>query len=313
VSVPGFEPDDLLRVTKWFFNLPQERKHAIMKSAFKKDNANAFRGYYPVKPGTHSYKEAFEMGTFEHKGVADLEDNQVVASGKSFTEEGRPLMRSICCEGNSWPESGEADKDEEFKRIIRKQFNVYTKASELFMELCAVGLGFERNHFVGVFSPHPLSTFRLLHYPSRIGRDDEIPEDAKDGDVRIVTGEHHDSTMLTLLATFEYAGLQIKPHGVKHWLDVPAEKNSLVVNIGALLQTMVNGKFVATNHRVIDIGADRYSVPLFYEPDFDADISKTVDGKENLWVGKYHKYGPWMTNRTSQFYEYATTDFGVAN
>ena len=28
-------------------------------------------------------------------------------------------------------------------------------------------------------------------------------------------------------------------------------------------------------------------------------------------IGEYKKYGPWMTNRTSMFVEYKTTDFGI--
>ena len=28
-------------------------------------------------------------------------------------------------------------------------------------------------------------------------------------------------------------------------------------------------------------------------------------------AGEYKKYGPWMTNRTSMFVEYKTTDFGI--
>ena len=76
---------------------------------------------------------------------------------------------------------------------------------------------------------------------------------------------------------------------------------------------MCNGKLMATNHRVLDIGIDRYSVPMFYEPSYDGDVSKTLDGRQNPLVGKYKKYGPWMTNRASMFAEYATTDFGIAD
>ena len=36
----------------------------VAKKAFNEKNTNIYRGYYPVVPGTHSFKEAFEMGIF---------------------------------------------------------------------------------------------------------------------------------------------------------------------------------------------------------------------------------------------------------
>ena len=113
------------------------------------------------------------------------------------------------------------------------------------------------------------------------------------------------------LATFDNKGLQVKLGENEPWLDVPAIKDGLVVNVGALLTKIVNGQFKATNHRVIDLGTDRYSVPFFFTPKFDADISKAING--DIINSVFPKYGPWMTNRTSQFKEYATTDFGIAD
>ena len=97
------------------------------------------------------------------------------------------------------------------------------------------------------------------------------------------------------------------------WIDIKVDKNSLVINIGAMLSSLVDGRMIATNHRVIDTGVHRYSVPFFSEFTFDADVRNTFYGRKNEFVGTFEKYGPWSANLTSQYYEYATTDFGIVD
>ena len=195
---------------------------------------------------------------------------------------------------------------------MQKYYRIYTKVGETILRLITVGLGFNGNDFLHLFGERTLSTLRLLHYPTRLHNPANIPASAGDGNQAIVTGEHYDNG-ITIISTFNNSGLQIKPPGYPNWIDLPAGTNKLFINIGALLSHMVEGKMIATNHRVIDTGTDRYSLPFFYEPCYDADLSKTFYGNANPFVGKYIKYGTWMTNRTSQFYEYATTDFGIAD
>ena len=300
VNVPGFKPDKLLELTKWFFELPLEIKMQIAKKAFRESNKNAYRGYYPVIPGGHSFKEAFEVGAFFNGSL-----ERRMAPGTN-----RPLMRDLVQEGNVWPNSGDKTKDAEFVDFMKELYGFYTSVGKEVMHLMAEGLGLEIDHFDSMYGPDQLATLRLLHYPTRIN-DSNVPDEAKDGDTLITTGEHFDTAFLTILATFDNKGLQVKLDEDEPWLDVPPIKDGLVVNVGALLTKMVNEKFKATNHRVIDLGTDRYSVPFFFEPAFDADISKAVNG--DIINTVYPKYGPWMTNRTSQFKEYATTDFGIAD
>ena len=76
-----------------------------------------------------------------------------------------------------------------------------------------VGLGFERHQFQYKLGEEQSSTLRLLHYPSRLHDVASIPADAWDGKTPIVTGEHHDTSVITVLATFNMSGLQIKPPG----------------------------------------------------------------------------------------------------
>ena len=300
VNIPDFEPDLLLKYTKWYFDLPLEVKMKMAKQPFRQENENVYRGYYPVIPGGHSFKEAFEMGSFFEGSM-----ERRVAPGTK-----RPLMRDVVQEVNVWPVSGNETADLEFKEFMIKMYNFYADVAKEVTQLVAKGLGLSSNYFESFFGPKQLSTLRLLHYPTRIN-DTDVPEEAKDGDVHITTGEHHDSSFLTVLATFESQGLQVKLSDDEPWLNIPSHKNGLIVNVGALLTQLVDGQFKATNHRVIDLGTDRYSVPLFYEMQFDGDVSKSISGK--IINAEFPKYGPWMTNRTSMFAEYATTDFGIAD
>ena len=300
VNIPEFEPDLLLKYTKWYFDLPFEIKMQMAKRPFRKENRNIYRGYYPVIPGGHSFKEALEIGGF-YEGSLEK---------RNYPGSERPFMRDVVQEVNVWPVSGNETADAEFKEFMTKMYKVYTNVAKEVTHLMARGLGLAQDYFDSSFGSKQLSTLRLLHYPTRI-TDPDLPEEAKDGDICITTGEHYDTALLTVLATFKNRGLQVKLSKDEPWLNIPPYNNGLIINVGALLSEMVDGKFKATNHRVIDLGTDRFSVPLFYEMHFDGDVSRSLSGKVINSV--FQKYGPWMTNRTSMFAEYATTDFGIAD
>ena len=82
-------------------------------------------------------------------------------------------------------------------------------------------------------------------------------------------GEHTDYGLLTLLAQDEMGGLQVRTG--RGWIDVPPVADTLVVNVGDMLERLSGGRFVSAPHRVRNAGArDRLSFPLFYDPDFSA-------------------------------------------
>ncbi|XP_066911716.1 isopenicillin N synthase-like [Clytia hemisphaerica] len=310
VELKDFNPDELLYWTKWFFNLPPDVKKTVTKSTWQPDNANTYRGLYPSIPGGHSHKEALETGLFDMeeplRRKATLED--LVNTTK---KDGKLYCRNILEEKNPWPITEDQKMDDGFRIFMQKNYKIYENGCLTIMRMLANTLGFERNFFDGLlFGPKHLSTHRLIHYPSRLGDPASIPKEAWDGDQAIVTGEHFDTGILTILATFENAGLQIKPNGYSKWIDVPARKDHLVINIGNLLADMVENRLVATNHRVVDIGISRYSVPFFLEPRYDGDLSKTIFGNKLKSVGEFTTFGRYMTNRTRMFAEYASIDWG---
>lgn len=49
-------------------------------------------------------------------------------------------------------------------------------------------------------------------------------------------------------------------------------KESIVVNLGGIMEEITGEKLKATFHRVLDIGKERYSSPFFFEPRYETPI-----------------------------------------
>jgi isopenicillin N synthase-like dioxygenase len=156
--------------------------------------------------------------------------------------------------------------------------------------LIARGLGANENWFDNMFSPYPLSTLRIINYPVR---PQPIPECARDGKYTLHCGAHTDTPFITLLATFDYPGLQIQDEN-DQWVDVPVRSNSLVFNIGDVLSKMTGRRLKATRHRVVDMGRARQSLPYFLEPRFDANINRNIVDPKEIQDEKEVHYGPWL-------------------
>ncbi|KAI7845504.1 hypothetical protein COHA_000927 [Chlorella ohadii] len=66
------------------------------------------------------------------------------------------------------------------------------------------------------------------------------------------------------------AALQICTDGAT-WRGVDPLPGCFIVNIGDMLCRWTNGRYKSTLHRVVNTtGRERYSLPLFFEPNFDA-------------------------------------------
>ena len=104
-------------------------------------------------------------------------------------------------ERNSYP------NNMEFKRVIEKYYEIYAFCGNLILELCAVALNLGEDYFTKMFLDNGenkhLSTFRILHYPPRVQK-----KNLGDKDIPISTPAHVDSSILTLLCTFDNYGLQ---------------------------------------------------------------------------------------------------------
>eukprot|EP00850_Spirogloea_muscicola_P002873 SM000011S19051 [mRNA] locus=s11:585407:588738:- [translate_table: standard] len=128
----------------------------------------------------------------------------------------------------------------------------------------ACALDLDVGHFLqpGMFDD-PMLFLRLLHYSEEQSR----PEEGVFG-----AGAHTDYGMLTLLLTDDVCGLQIckeKDQVPQRWEDVKPLPGALIVNLGDMLERWTNNRFRSTLHRVVNPGKERFSIPFFFEPNFD--------------------------------------------
>jgi isopenicillin N synthase-like dioxygenase len=230
--------DRLLAATKAFFALPLDEK---MRSYIGLSRCH--RGYVPIgEEGFASerpdLKEAFDT-------ALDLpaDDPDVLA--------GNPMLGP-----NTWPElPGFAD-------AVTEYYAAVIEVGRLLLGAFAVALGEDPDVFTRHATKTP-SQLRLVHYPAG-------PGPAAD-DTTLGIGAHTDYECFTLLKPTA-PGLEVL-NGAGEWIDVPPIEGTYVVNIGDLLELWTNGAFVATSHRVRRTSDERYSFPLFFNVDYDTEVS----------------------------------------
>lgn len=257
-NVPGFDRDleeRLHKASDWFFSLPLEDKLRLSPKKWNEHSTCVYRGYVPVNVPENHLREQFEMG-----GDLDFDDPD--------RNSGNPLY-----EPTAWPPGEEG---EVFHRLMMSHYDAMIDAGMEFLRLTAIGLGMDEHTFDRRFLPKSVSSLRIMHYPTY--GDTTEPT--------LTCEEHFDSTFVTLLVTFSYSGLEIlKEDG--QWMAVEPRPGSLVVNIGDLLSRMTSRRFKATQHRVQDIGKDRFSVPFFFEPRSDSMFEFPGESETIL-------YGAWI-------------------
>lgn len=107
------------------------------------------------------------------------------------------------------------------------------------------------------------SILRPIHYPEITNP--EIPN--------VRAGAHEDINFITLLVGASAAGLEVLSRG-KQWVPFTSDADTIVVNIGDMLQRLSNHVYPSTTHRVVNpMGPDarkpRYSIPYFLHPNPD--------------------------------------------
>lgn len=105
----------------------------------------------------------------------------------------------------------------------------------------------------------PTSQLRLMRYI-----ENDMPQ-TKD-----MTGisAHSDFECFTILLQGA-PGLQVM-NAEDVWIEAPPIPGTFIVNIGDIFETWSGGQFKSTQHRVINTGKERYSMPLFFGLDYHA-------------------------------------------
>ena len=218
------------------------------KSALSIKHTGNNRGYVALgeerldaaKPG--DVKEAFNIGW-------DLPpDHPEVIAGKPF--------RGV----NVWPA---AELFRDFRVTMLTYFDACHQLGMQLHRALAHDLSVAENFFDDKLD-QPLATLRLLHYPPR-------PDRFESG--QIGAGEHTDYGNITLLATDDAGGLEVRTRDGQ-WMLPPNIPGALICNIGDCLMRWTNDVYVSTPHRVVNpVGRERYSVAFFLDPNPDAVVA----------------------------------------
>ena len=135
------------------------------------------------------------------------------------------------------------------------------------MRAFAAGLDLDHDHFVRHFDK-PLTRAAIIYYP---------PQPEAMGEQQFGVSPHTDYGCVTLLYQDGTGGLQVKGRG-GDWLTAHPIPGTFVVNVGDLLHRWSNDRFISNPHRVVNAsGKERFSVPVFVDPNWDTVIEPVVE------------------------------------
>jgi isopenicillin N synthase-like dioxygenase len=136
-----------------------------------------------------------------------------------------------------------------------------------------------RDGFDGWFTK-PLTQMRLLHYPAQ-----QVVQDNMIG-----ARAHRDFGFFTILLQDNTGGLEVANQSGE-WVVAPPVDDMFVVNVAEMLKLVTNGRFTSALHRVINrYGRERYSVPFFANPSYDAVLAplpQFIDAAHPAQFGTY--------------------------
>ena len=156
---------------------------------------------------------------------------------------------------NQWPQALP-----QLKPLVLGWQQAMTQMALRLLRAFAQALSLPENAFDALYGDKPNEHIKLIRYPGRHA------EQSRQG-----VGAHKDSGFLSFLLQDEQAGLQVEVEEGR-WIDASPRPDTLVVNIGELLELASNGYLRATVHRVVSppVGSERLSLAFFLGAQLDA-------------------------------------------
>ncbi len=235
----GIAPDLIERayqVAREFFALP-----ATIKQRYHHPGTGGARGY-----------TGFGIEQARDHDVPDL---------KEFWHVGRPVS-----EDNPYPEILQAnvwpDEIDSFRPVLLELYDCLDQLGRQILAALALEIGLGRHWFDDKVD-HGNSILRLIHYPPL--------DSSSSGAVR--AARHEDINLITLLIGSDEQGLEILTRKGE-WQPINSDGETIVVNVGDMLQRLTNHVYPSTTHRVINppgraAERSRYSMPFFLHPNPD--------------------------------------------
>lgn len=162
----------------------------------------------------------------------------------------------------------------EFKPMIINWLKVMESLCQDLLRALCLALGKPPDTLSPYFIENHTSFLRLNYYPPESER--ETVTDISIGDLGI--HPHTDAGALTVLAHDEVPGLQVAKDG--DWYTVLPDQDSLIINIGDMIQVWSNDRYQAPEHRVLaSTDCARFSAPYFYNPSYETICTPLVNNE----------------------------------
>lgn len=238
-GVPQKVVDDVFAATKRFFALPEEKRLEIkLDDRFR-------RGFMPY-------------GINQHPGFApDLKESYEFALDLPMTDP--DVIAGLPLHGpNRWP----ADMPW-LREAAEAYFNETRSLGTLLLRLFALSLKLDEGFFLQ-YTKKPMVQSRLFHYPPQ-------PPVARDTEFGVAP--HSDYGMITLLTQDPIGGLELRKRDGE-WVAAPWIEGTFVINLGDMFKVWTNDLYISNLHRVVNrTGRERYSIPTFFNLDYDAPVA----------------------------------------
>ena len=235
-GIPQADIDAAYDVFKRFFALPE-----AVKMKYHVPGGGGARGYTPFGVETAKGARHFDLKEFWHIGREIPDDSKY-----------RAVMPP-----NLWPEEVEG-----FREHGYGLYRALDQLGSRVLSALALHIGLPEAWFADK-TDSGNSILRPIHYPPITAED--IPN--------VRAGAHEDINLITLLVGASASGLEVLSRKGE-WVPFTADADTIVVNIGDMLQRLTNHVYPSTTHRVVNPPGEaarkpRYSTPFFLHPNPD--------------------------------------------
>ncbi len=249
-GIPQSQIDEAYQTFQALFALPED-----VKRQYHVPGGGGARGYTQFGVETAKGATYSDLKEFWHIGREIPRDSRYA---KEMPE-------------NLWP--GEVP---DFQRVGYGLYESLDALGAQVLSALALHIGLAEGYFADK-TDSGNSILRPIHYPP-IATDD-IPN--------VRAGAHEDINLITLLVGASAAGLEVLSKEGE-WVPFTSDADTIVVNIGDMLQRLTNHVYPSTTHRVVNPPGEqarqpRYSTPFFLHPnpDFLIDVLPSTITPDN--------------------------------
>jgi isopenicillin N synthase-like dioxygenase len=226
----------------------------------------AMREFFALNP---DIKEKYRVGSggargYTSFGIETAKDSQH-PDLKEFWHVGREVPAGVSHHHSLYPNEWPTEV-ENFQIRLYRLYEAMDELGNRILEALAEYLSLPPGYFRDKAEAGN-SVLRPLHYPPI--DEHETPS--------LRAAPHEDINLITLLVGSEEPGLEILSR-TGEWIPVSMLPDTIVANIGDMMQRLTNHVLPSTTHRVVNVpeaytGKSRYSIPFFFHPNPDFEIA----------------------------------------